>query len=107
MEEKKVTLVLSDGTELTGFTENGNNYITNTKIDEAVFTDKLETLTIKYDDGTERVLNSAYLVQQVTYDEGKTYWLCFAEKTEMEKLLDRIKANEDALDTLVLAGLEV
>ena len=104
--EEKITLVLSDGTELTGFAENGNNYITETKIDEAVFADKLATLTIKYDDGTEKALHDAYLVQQVTYDDGKTYWLCFAEKTEMEKLLDRIKANEDALDTLVLSDLE-
>lgn len=104
--EEKITLVLSDGTELAGFTENGTNYITETKIDESVFEDKLSTLTIKYADGAEKVLHDAYLVQQVTYDDGKTYWLCFAEKTEMEKLLDRIKANEDALDTLVLSDLE-
>lgn len=104
--QENVTLVLSDGTELTGFTENGNNYITNTKIDESVFTDKLSILTIKYENGNETVLEDAYLVQQVTYDEGKTYWLCFAQKTVMEKLLDRIKANEEAIDTLALSDLE-
>lgn len=104
--QENVTLVLSDGTELTGFTENGNNYITNTKIDESVFTDKLNTLTIKYENGDETIFEDAYLVQQVTYDEGKTYWLCFAQKTAMEKLLDRIKANEEAIDTLALSDLE-
>ena len=105
--KENVVLVLSDGTELTGFTENGTNYISSTKIDESAFEGKLDTLTIKYEDGTSKEISDAYLIQQVTYDDGKTYWLCFGQKTEMQKLLERIKANEDAIDTLALADLEV
>lgn len=44
-------LILADGTELTGFTKNGDNYIRKEKVDESVFKDNLSTLEIT--DGKE------------------------------------------------------
>ena len=76
-----ITLTLSDGRQITDLKQNGTNYISDTKIDESIFDDNLETLTIS-DGENETVMRNAYFIQQVTYDEGKTWWLCFAEKTK-------------------------
>lgn len=46
-------LILADGTELTGFTKNGDNYIRKEKVDESVFKDNLSTLEIT--DGEETI----------------------------------------------------
>ena len=75
------TITLSDGRQITDLKQNGTNYISDTKIDESIFDDNLETLTIS-DGENETVMRNAYFIQQVTYDEGKTWWLCFAEKTK-------------------------
>ena len=76
-----ITLTLSDGRQITDLKQNGNNYISDTKIDESIFDNNLETLIIS-DGENETVMHNAYFVQQVTYDDGKNWWLCFAEKTK-------------------------
>lgn len=59
-------LILADGTELTGFTKNGDNYIRKEKVDESVFKDNLSTLEIT--DSEETItMHNAELIQQV-YD---------------------------------------
>lgn len=82
-----VTLILADGTKLTGFTQNGNNFVSKEKVDESKFTGNLSTLTID-DEETQKVLNNAELIQQVEYSDG--FYLCFREKTAEELLTESI-----------------
>ena len=41
-----VKLILADGTELKGFKQNGNNYVSQTEVDVSVFEDNLSTLRL-------------------------------------------------------------
>ena len=61
-----VKLILADGTELKGFKQNGNNYVSKTEVDVSVFEDNLSTLTI-VDGDTQMVMHNAELIQQVQY----------------------------------------
>lgn len=76
-----VTLILADGTKLTGFTQNGTNFVSKKQVDETVFADNLSTLTIT-DGDTQTVMHNAELVQQVQYADG--WYICFRERTEQE-----------------------
>ena len=68
-------LILADGTELTGFTKNGDNYI------ESVFKDNLSTLEIT--DGEETItMHNAELIQQVEDADG--FHICFRELSAQE-----------------------
>lgn len=58
-----VKLILADGTELKGFKQNGNNYVSQTEVDVSVFEDNLSTLTIVNGD-TQMVMHNAELIQQ-------------------------------------------
>lgn len=60
-----VKLILADGTELKGFKQNGNNYVSQTEVDVSVFEDNLSTLTI-VDGDTQMVMHNAELIQQVS-----------------------------------------
>lgn len=74
-------LILADGTELTGFTKNGDNYIRKEKVDESVFKDNLSTLEIT--DGEETItMHNAELIQQVEYADG--FHICFRELSAQE-----------------------
>ena len=64
-----VKLILADGTELKGFKQNGNNYVSQTEVDVSVFEDNLSTLTI-VDGDTQMVMRNAELIQQVQYADG-------------------------------------
>lgn len=75
-------LILANGTELTGFVQNGTNYVSETKVDESVFSDNLSTLTIT-DGETEMIMHNAELIQQVHYPNANPpgWYLCFRELT--------------------------
>lgn len=74
-------LILADGTEIKNLTKNGDNYISDKKIDEHLFKGNLSTLTIT--DGEETItMENAELIQQVEFD-GK-FWICFRELSERE-----------------------
>ena len=74
-------LILADGTEIKNLTKNGDNYISDKKIDESIFRGNLSTLTIT--DGEETItMENAELIQQVEFD-GK-FWICFRELSERE-----------------------
>ena len=55
-----VKLILADGTELKGFKQNGNNYVSKTEVDVSVFEDNLSTLTI-VDGDTQLVLSLIHI----------------------------------------------
>lgn len=74
-------LILADGTELTGFTKNGDNYIRKEKVDESVFKDNLSTLEIT--DGEETItMHNVELIQQVEGADG--FHICFRELSAQE-----------------------
>lgn len=74
-------LILADGTELTGFTKNGDNYIRKEKVDESVFKDNLSTLEIT--DGEETItMHNAELILQVEDADG--FHICFRELSAQE-----------------------
>ena len=74
-------LILADGTEIKNLTKNGDNYISDKKIDGNLFRGNLSTLTIT--DGEETItMENAELIQQVEFD-GK-FWICFRELSERE-----------------------
>ena len=74
-------LILADGTEIKNLTKNGDNYISDKKIDENLFKGNLSTLTIT--DGEETInMENAELIQQIEFD-GK-FWICFRELSERE-----------------------
>lgn len=74
-------LILADGTEPTGFTKNGDNYIRKEKVDESVFKDNLSTLEIT--DGEETItMHNAELIQQVEDADG--FHICFRELSAQE-----------------------
>lgn len=74
-------LILADGTEIKNLTKNGDNYISDKKIDENLFKGNLSTLTIT--DGEETItMQNAELIQQIECD-GK-FWICFRELSERE-----------------------
>lgn len=101
-------LILSDGQELTGLRMNGNNFVSEEKVDESIFKDNLSTLT--YTNGEETVtLHDAVLIQQVHYANG--WYFCFRECTPQEKTLaalqTAITANADSMTDVQLALAEV
>ena len=75
-------LILADGTEIKNLTRNGDNFISDTKVDESLFAGKLTSLTITDGEDVTIEMNNAELIQQIEY-QGK-YWLCFRELSERE-----------------------
>lgn len=75
---EKLTMTLADGTQLKNLTLNGTNYVSQTKLTEADFEGKLQTVTIS-DGETEQVLNNCQLVQIAKV--GSEYWFVLYEMT--------------------------
>lgn len=78
---EKLTMTLADGTQLKNLTLNGTNYVSQTKLTEADFEGKLQTVTIS-DGETEQVLNNCQLVQITKV--GSEYWFVLYEMTRDE-----------------------
>lgn len=100
------TITLADGTtKLTGLSKNGDNFISESKVDESIFTDNLSTMTIADEDTSEEtVMTDVELIQQVQYDEDGDWYLCFRELSEQEKTE---QAYSDGLTDVQLALAEI
>jgi hypothetical protein len=88
------TITLADGTELKNLELNGNNYISETIIDNSVFNDNLSTVNI-FDGETDTTYTNMVLVQNTTYD-GITSWFILRERTEQEKNDELIQNKIDS-----------
>ncbi|MBQ7481323.1 MAG: hypothetical protein IJT80_05540 [Lachnospiraceae bacterium] len=75
---EKLTITLADGTKLKNIRTNGTNYVSDTRLTEADFEGKLQTVTIS-DGESERVLHNCKLVQITKVD--KEYWFVLYEMT--------------------------
>ena len=77
-------ITLADGTELNDLVLNGNNFIAQTAVDDAVFKDNMATVTImNLEDGTAEQLEDGVLLSNIVR-EGCS-WLVLGQKSAEQK----------------------
>lgn len=82
-------ITLADGTVLKNLELNGNNYISEGVIDDAVFNDNLATVTITDGKTTETYEDMVLISHRV---DGGRSWIVLGEKSAQEKAMERINA---------------
>ena len=90
MDEKTYSITLADGTVLSNLRLNGNNYISKTEIDPAVFADNLSPVIIS-DGETQERHDTMALIQSKRY--GNEWWFALRDMTSRE--LADIKTRAD------------
>jgi hypothetical protein len=97
------SIKLADSTELKGLELNGNNFISDTIIDDEVFKNNLDTVTITItNEEGSTIYNDMKLVQNKVY--GTQSWFILTEKTEDEKEKERLHQLLADLTEVVLLG---
>ena len=77
-------ITLNDGTTLENLELNGNNFIAQTAVDDAVFKDNMATVTItNLEDGTAEQLEDGVLLSNIVR-EGCS-WLVLGQKSAEQK----------------------
>ena len=77
-------ITLADGTTLENLVLNGNNFIAQTAVDDAVFKDNMATVTItNLEDGTAEQLEDGVLLSNIVR-EGCS-WLVLGQKSAEQK----------------------
>lgn len=104
------TIQLADGRKLEGLGRNGSNYISQNKVDVAIFANNLSTMTIRDEDtGEETVLHDAELIAQQRWPDG--WYICFRELSPQEKAFAAIQqalaSNADSMTDIQVALAEV
>ena len=94
-------ITLEDGTELKDLELNGNNFIANTVIDDGVFKDNLDKITITDEEGNTEEHKDMKIIKNKPID-GKS-WLVFKQKTEKDKLEAELT---DLWDVVLFGGDE-
>ena len=85
-------ITLSDGTTLENLVLNGNNFIAQTAVDDAVFKDNMATVTItNIEDGTAEQIEDGVLLSNIVRDGCS--WLVLGQKSEEEKRLETIDST--------------
>nr|DAP05005.1 MAG TPA: hypothetical protein [Caudoviricetes sp.] len=97
-------ITLSDGTVLDNLELNGNNYIAEGAIDNAVFKDNLATVTIT--DGTTAETYDDLVLRSNRVENGRS-WLVFGQKTQQEKAMERLAELESQNQMLTECLLEM
>lgn len=92
------TITLADGQQLTELELNGSNFISNTKVDESIFEDNLETMTVS-DGENETVYHDVEFIQQMHWPDG-TYYLAFRELSEQEKMLKNMMSTIEEVNEM-------
>lgn len=98
------TITLANGQKLQGLELNGNNFIAPKVLDDSVFTGNLATVTIS--DGTDTKIYQDMVLRSNRVEDGRS-WFVLGEKTQQEKLLERINNMENATDEIVLMMAEI
>lgn len=97
------TITLADGTALQNLALNGNNYISPTAVDSAVFEGNMATVTITdVDSGDTQQITDGVLLSNIVRD-GRS-WIVLGQKSEEQK---RQEAVDTAVTDLQLALAEV
>ena len=77
-------ITLADGTALENLVLNGNNFIAQTAVDDAVFKDNMATVTItNLEDGTTEQIEDGVLLSNIVRDGCS--WLVLRQKSAKEK----------------------
>ena len=101
-------ITLADGTTLENFVLNGNNFIAQTAVDDAVFKDNMETVTItNLEDGSNEQLKDGVLLSNIVRDGCS--WLVLGQKTPEQKAMearDKEIAELRQAMTVLLTGKE-
>ena len=102
------TITLADGTEIKNLSLNGNNFISDTPLDAAMFTGKLQTVRITGPDMDET--HGQMELVSIRQDGGK-YWFVLRELSDQElkerKMLADITALASATDDIILMMAEL
>ena len=100
MEKKTWTITLANGKSITELTLNGNNFISKTPIDKAVFDDGLGKVIFKTDTVTEVKYNMK-LVQLIEY--SNEWWFILSELTSAELREQELQHTNKVLEQQVNA----
>ena len=80
-------ITLADGTELNDLVLNGNNFIAQTAVSDAVFKGNMATVTItNLEDGTTEQIEDGVLLSNIVRD-GKS-WLVLGQKSAEQKAME-------------------
>ena len=108
MEKDTYKVILRAGTAIDSLRLNGNNYISKTEITAEMFAGNLSTVTVEGPDGAQ-TYHDMKLVQ--ISKVGKEWWFILAEKTEQEKLREKLEAamasNAEDITGVQLALAEI
>lgn len=93
-----ITITLKDGTKIENLTLNGNNFVSDTKLNESLFTsDNTSDMTVS--DGTTDTKYTDMLFTQQMEINGK-YYICFHRMSDKEIYNSKITNLELALAEL-------
>lgn len=82
-------ITLADGTTIENLELNGNNFIAQTAVDDAVFKDNMATVTITdMESGSTEQIEDGVLLSNIVRD-GKS-WLVLGQKSAEQKRLETI-----------------
>ena len=96
-------ITLADGTELNDLVLNGNNFIAQTAVNDAVFKDNMASVTVtNLEDGTTEQIEDGILLSNIVRD-GKS-WLVLGQKSAEQK---RLEAIDSTFTDLQMALAEV
>lgn len=101
-------ITLADGTMLENLVLNGNNFIAQTAVSDAVFKDNMATVTItNLEDGTVEQIEDGVLLSNIVRDGCS--WIVLGEKTPQQKAeeaRDKEIAELRQAMTVLLTGKE-
>lgn len=86
------TMILADGTKLESLELNGNNFISEAILEDAVFQNNLSTVIIIDGETTETYTDMRLLANRVA--DGKT-WFVIGEKSDDYKQKERLNLLEE------------
>lgn len=102
MDEKIYKITLADGSVIDNLKLNGNNYISKTPIDEAMFADNCSPVMISDGDAEEN--HSSMELVQITESAGE-YWFVLRDYSAEE--LAQMKMQSDIEYVAMMAGVEL
>ena len=97
------TITLQNGTKLENLELNGNNFISNSIINDEVFKDNLKTVTISDDTNTD-TYDDMILIQNQIYENQS--WFILAEKTPEQKEKEALSANFTDIELAIIEMYE-
>lgn len=101
-------ITLADGTELNDLVLNGNNFIAQTAVSDAVFKGNMATVTItNLEDGTTEQIEDGVLLSNIVRDGCS--WIVLGQKTLEQKAMearDKEIAELRQAMTVLLTGKE-